>query len=244
MKEELIGVTLEFGSGMNEMPLTKKDEEEPNKDIISVNYDCISSRKEEILQYHINKIIYTLNENQSIQSLKVIYKNRNNGNLETMLDTIVSHRNDEKEEEIELEDLEEIDNVFFYIKKDQTLASICIETNLGNIKYIGNQDKGELVKAPEFEEGKRKIILGFGVQAAPKFGVTSLYCYYMKKNIYGLYQYNGLLQLRAKLKNNPEYKKEIEEQKTKLNEKQRLINEVCNLPDTAFFPIASYIMSN
>ena len=76
MKEELIGVTLEFGSGMNEMPLTKKDEEEPNKDIISVNYDCISSRKEEILQYHINKIIYTLNENQSIQSLKVIYKNR------------------------------------------------------------------------------------------------------------------------------------------------------------------------
>ena len=65
----------------------------------------------------------------------------------------------------------------------------------------------------------------------------------MSKRKFGIVQYTGLLQLRAKLKANEEFKKEVEANKDKLNDKQKLILETCDLPDTAFFPIISYIMS-
>lgn len=53
----------------------------------------------------------------------------------------------------------------------------------------------------------------------------------------------GLLQLRSKLKKNPEFKTQLEAKKSSLNEKQRLILDICDLPDTSFFPICSYLMS-
>ena len=99
-----------------------------------------------------------------------------------------------------------------------------------------------MVKSRDLETGK-KIVLGFGVNAGKKYGVSSMYCYYMDKSRFGILQYSGLLQLRAKLKLNPEFKKELEAKKESLNDKQKLMLSTCDLPDAAFFPVASYIMS-
>ena len=232
---KLLEVSLEYGEGYNQMVGAVQED-------ITKNYDFSFSLKEKVLDYHINKIIYSLNSNQGIQSLKMIYKNRNDGHLETLLDTVISHVKDEKENQIIFEDFEEIIQVRFWVRKDK-LIGFSIKTNRDKIKIIGYGNNEELIKDGNIETGK-KIIFGFGVQAGLKHGVSSMYCYYMDKNQFGIIEYSGLLQLRAKLKVNPKYKAEMKEKKKHLNEKQKLVLETCELPDTAFFPIASYIMSH
>ena len=65
----------------------------------------------------------------------------------------------------------------------------------------------------------------------------------MSKRKFGIHNNTGLLQLRAKLKQNEQFKKELEAKKSTLTEAQKLILETCDLADAVFFPIASYIMS-
>ena len=233
-KVKLLDVTLEYGQGSNEMIKPKEEE-------ITELYDFTSKLKENVLEYKIHEIKYTLGEEQNVQTLTIIYKNRNDGHLETLLDTQKSATN-AKEEIFEFDENEEIQDIYFYITDQCKLAAFMIKTNLGKIKYIGNQDKGKLVKSRDLETGK-KIVLGFGVNAGKKFGVSSMFCYYMDKSKFGILQYQGLLQLRAKLKSNPEFKTQLEAKKDSLNEKQKLILSTCDLPDAAFFPVSSYIMS-
>lgn len=232
---KLLDVTCEYGQGFHEMIKPKEEE-------ITQLYDFTSTLKGNVLEYKIHEIKYTLGESQNVQTLTMVYKNRNDGHLETLLNTEKS-ATDAKEEIIEFDDNEEIVDVFFYVKEEgNTLAAFMIKTNLKPAKYIGNQDKGRLVKSRDLETGK-KIVLGFGVNAGKKYGVSSIYCYYMDKSKFGILQYSGLLQLRAKLKLNPEFKKELEAKKESLNDKQKLMLSTCDLPDAAFFPVASYIMS-
>ena len=195
-----------------------------------------------LLKRKIHQIKYTLGENQNIQSLNMVYKNRNDGQLKTLLKTEKSFT-DAKEEVIELGENEEIIDVYFYPSRQTgRLAAIMIKTNNETIKYIGNQDKGDLVKDPELTTG-RKIVLGFGVNAGEKYGVSSLFCYYMDKSKFGILQYEGLLQLRAKLKQDLDFKKELEARKDTLDGKLKLLLATCNLPDATFFSVASFIMS-
>ena len=232
--KNFLEATLEYGQGYDQQVGGAADE-------VTTNYDfAANSKPEEIIDYHIHEIIYTLNEKQ-IQTLKIIYKNRNDGNLKTLLDTISSHKDHETEESIKFEDAEEICEVFFYISKER-IAAISMKTNLGNTKIIGNTSNGELVKDENLKDEKN-VIFGFGVHAGQKFGVSSIYCYYMSKKKYGIVVYSGLLQLRAKLKVNKEFRDKLKTKRESLNEKQKLVLDTCDLPDTAFFPFASYIMT-
>ena len=79
-------------------------------------------------------------------------------------------------------------DLYFYTSKQNNLVSIMIKTNLDKIKYIGNKDKGELIKDRTLETEK-KIILGFGVNAGKKHGVSSIYCYYIDKSKFGIIKY-------------------------------------------------------
>lgn len=229
--------TLDYGEGYFEM-----DETDETK--ISKNFDFTSKFKHKVLDYHIHKIIYSLNNKQSIQSIKMIYKNRNDGHLDTLLEA--GKKLEGKEEnEIEFEEFEEINNLFFYLTKAtsvRTLAAICIETNKGKTKYIGNQDNGELIKDDELDS-RQNIVLGFGLNWCEAYGVSSMYAYYINKNKFGLIQYSGFFQLRAKLKKDKEFKEKMKAQKSALDDKQKLILEACDLPDAAFFPVASYVIS-
>ena len=231
---DLLYASLEYGQGYDKMVGGTKEE-------TTKNYDFSSTLNEKVLDYHINKIIYTLNKSQNIQSIKTIYKNRNNGELHTLLDTVESNINNEKENEIEFEDNEEIEEVLFYITKDERLAALSIKTNL-KVNNIGDLNSGEVFKDEKLSADKN-VIFGFGMNAGIKYGVSSIYLYYMNKKKYGIVLYTGLLQLRTKLKKDPKFKKEMEGKRATLNEKQKLILDTCDLPDSAFFPIASYIMS-
>ena len=44
-------------------------------------------------------------------------------------------------------------------------------------------------------------------------------------------------------RSNRRFEKKSEERKSSLNEKEKFILNICELPETAFFPITSYLMS-
>lgn len=232
---QLIDVTLEYGQGYHE----NRQNDETQKTRI---YDCASKVGGKLLDYHIHKILYTLNSEQTIQTLKFIYKNRYDGHTEILIDTTNGEAPDTNEAIIEFEDLEEIINILFYVSKKGNLVAICIETNQGKILYIGNNSKGEVIKDEKLIS-KKNIVVGFGVNANKRFGVTSIFCYILDKNKYGIFKYIGLLHLRAKLKNNKSFKEGIESRKGTFNAQQKLLADICDLPDTAFFPILGYVMS-
>lgn len=246
MAEKLIGITLLYGQGYREEQISLKDFEKM-REKYSQSYDSLETKGEKILEYHIKKIIYTISPSQSIQTLKVIYQNRNNGQLEELLDTKVSYTEQNKDKDklsyIEFEDNEEIVDMFFYVKDSNNLVSICITTNFGTSKYIGNQDLGTLVKDRDLEK-KDKVIVGFYVEASKIEGVTGMYCYYVPKIKFGFYKYYGLFLLRAKIKCNEEFKKKIEEKKESFDEKNSLILSLSDLPDTVFTKVASFIIES
>ena len=246
MADELFGVTLLYGQGYREEYINKKDIEN-NKEKYSQSYDSIETKGKKILEYHINKIIYTISPSQTIQTLKVLYQNRNNGQIEVLLDTKVSYteQNNDKDKlsSIEFDDHEEIVDMYFYVKDSNNLVSICITTNLGISKYIGNKDLGTLIKDRELEK-KDKVIVGFYVEASKVEGVTGMYCYYVPKIKFGFYKYYGLFLLRAKIKCDKEFKKKMEEKKKSFNAKNSLILAFSDFPDTVFTKVASYILDN
>ena len=246
MAEKLIGITLLYGQGYREEQISLKDFEKM-REKYSQSYDSLETKGEKILEYHIKKIIYTISPSQSIQTLKVIYQNRNNGQLEELLDTKVSYTEQNKDKDklsyIEFEDNEEIVDMFFYVKDSNNLVSICITTNFGTSKYIGNQDLGTLVKDRDLEK-KDKVIVGFYVEASKLEGVTGMYCYYVPKIKFGFYKYYGLFLLRAKIKCDKEFKKKTEEKKESFDEKNSLILALSDLPDTVFTKVASFIIES
>ena len=230
--QTLLETTLEYGQGHSRMVDMEKHNETS-----TINYDCAGNKGVSFLDYHIHKIYYNLKPSEYIQSMKIIYKNRNDGHLETLLDTAPE---EEKNNEFELEDNEEIKEVRIW-KKNDRLIGIDISTNKGKSKKIGyGDDESEKIK--EFVPGD-KIIFGFGCHANKQYGVSSIYCYFMDKRKYGIVKNSGLIHLRAKLKKNPEFKSQIEAKISSLTPVQKLILETCDLPDTAFFPLATYIMS-
>ena len=228
----LLESTLEYGQGHCRMI-----EMEKHNETATLNYDCATDKGIEFLDFHLHKIYYKLRSNECIQSLKLIFKNRNDGHLETLLDTAPE---EEKPDEYQLDDNEEIREVRIW-RKNESLIGFEITTSKDRHKKIGyGIDASEKIK--EFEDGD-KIIFGFGCHANKQYGVCSLYCYFMDKRKYGIVQNSGLLHLRAKLKKNPEFKNQLKAKADSLTPQQKLILETCDLPDTAFFPLASYIMS-
>ena len=229
-----IFTTLEYGQGYDRMV-----EMETLGQSMTQNYDCASTIGIRFLDYHLYQIKYNLKSNEYIQSLQLIFRNRNNNQLECLLDTDPSH---DKEYEYTLEDDIDIKIVRYWLNNDR-LTGFELTTNkkTGNIKMIGYQ-KNDVGKIPEFE-GKKNIILGFGVNANDQYGISSFYCYYMDKRCYGINKHAGLIQLRAKIKQSAEYKKEIESKKDTFSPIEKLILNICDLPDTAFHPVISYIMS-
>ena len=159
-----------------------------------------------------------------------------------MLDSENSHLQDEKIEEFALQDFEEIIDAIFYYDDKENLTSVCLTTNRGIHKYIGKQ--GNKFFKDKYLEKEEKVVLSFGLTSSKQYGVTSMFCYYIDKKKYGVIQYLWLIQLKAKLNKDKEFKDSLEAKKGSLDENLKLIAEVCSLPSTAFFPIASYIMSN
>ena len=114
---------------------------------------------------------------------------------------------------------------------------------LRNSVSVHFHNNGTAVKDSKIKTGNY-VIFGFGVQAGKRFGVSSIYCYYMHKYDYGIVKTSGFLQLRAKLKANKEFYNQIEEQKSTLSDKHKLIWTTCGFPDSIFAEIAAFLISS
>ena len=110
----LLETTLEYGQGHCRMI-----EMEKHNESATINYDCVGDKGLDFLDYHIHKICYKLKSNEFIQSMKIVFKNRNDGHLETLLDTAP---NEEKTDEYELDDNEEIKEVRIWKKNDSVIG--------------------------------------------------------------------------------------------------------------------------
>jgi hypothetical protein len=231
----LLASTMEYGQG--HLPVV-----DGSDDLYTTNYDYSIANEENILDYRLHKMICKINnESQHIQSMTLIYKNRNSGELMTLLDTVKSKIEDGIDMDYTFGDFEVINQVRVWVQ-DDNLIGFEIKTNEGNLKKFGYGNDDQLIKIEAFEDGN-KVILGFGVNAGIKHGVSSIYCYYLDRVNLAAIEYSGLLQLRAKLKVNQDFKKKAEEKKSSLNDKDKFILDICELPETAFFPITSYLMS-
>ena len=231
---ELLLVSLEYGQGFCRMVDMEKKGETPTK-----IYDCAETLGFRFLDYHLYKIKYNLRDNELIQSIQMIFKNRNNNELKCLIDT---DPKSDKKYEFTLEDNVEIKIVRYWLSNDRlTGLEITTTKKKDNVKMIGYA-KNAVGKINELEDGN-KIVFGFGFNANDQYGVSSFYCYYMDKRNYGIVKHSGLFQLRAKLKCNQDFRKKLEEKKKDLTPLQNLIMEICDFPDTAFFPIASYVMT-
>ena len=209
---------------------------------------CKNIKEEEILNYKIHKIICEVVANKYIASLKIIYKNRNDGQEITLLET-PTYQKENNEELIKIDpfvfdEFEEIISVRVWVEDNKRLIGFEIETNKERIKKFGCGENDTLIKIDDFEREdkdnkkiiKDKIVIGFGVNACAKSGVTGLYCYYISKTLYALALGSGILYLRNKIKNG-NMKVNISKEE---NEQMYALQKTCNSSNVIFFEIVKY----
>ena len=207
------------------------------------NYE---SRKEDFFNYSLRKIYYELREVKDdnnnttykrIQNLKLIFTNKE-GKEEVLLDT-----SDGKDlpEKIELLEEEVIEYVIVYLKNDLLcgLDLTTNETKIFNKSYIIGTTSGDNIDNILVKDDN-KIISGIGCYANENMGVTGIYFYQIDKRNLTLLRSLGLRQLRAKVKQNKEFKENFEKNKNNLDDALKLTFDICCFPDSIFFPILSY----
>lgn len=252
-EKQIIQICFEYGEGHHDLTDLNTAEKEVKNRWTKI-YDITKEAGEDILFYHIEKIRYMLTKENSIQYLKIYGTNLKTGKKVTMLDT-ESEPDKPKpleglkdgEKEIDFQNDEEIVNIHFFVKKNketklkENLKAIRIETNLGKITVIGTND-GDLVTVKDEKlETKDNIVLAICANANDAIGVTSLYCYVVDKINYGIIRNLGILELRAKLKKDKEFKEKMKNES--LDQNNKFVYDICSLPDTSFFPVFSYMMS-
>ena len=96
------------------------------------------------------------------------------------------------------------------------------------------------------ESRKRKfnnqILLGIEMKACPSFGISNLNFKLYDSGKFAIKYYDGFLQLRAKLKKNPGFKNKIFKNFNNFDEKQKLIVNICNMPDLVFYFIMNDLL--
>ena len=229
-------------------------EEDKEKDQIKVPFETIkfnyTPREEQFLNYTLKKICYELKmgkkekkegdvnkedeeEVKGIQNLKLIYSTID-GKEEVLLDTTNGKK--DLQNVIELQEGEVIEYVIIYCQ-DENLCGLDISTNKTQSSHIGKTN----LDNPFRVRNDKKVIVGLGCYASEKLGVTGIYFYQIDRALYGICETLGLRQLRAKLKSNKEYKKNMEEKEKDLNDKEKLVYKVCNLPDQIYFQVFNYM---
>ena len=229
-------------------------EEDKEKDQIKVPFETIkfnyTPREEQFLNYTLKKICYELKmgkkekkegdvnkedeeEVKGIQNLKLIYSTID-GKEEVLLDTTNGKK--DLPNVIELLEGEVIEYVIIYCQ-DENLCGLDISTNKTQSSQIGRTN----LDNPFRVRNNKKVIVGLGCYASEKLGVTGIYFYQIDRALYGICETLGLRQLRAKLKSNKEYKKNMEEKEKDLNDKEKLVYKVCNLPDQIYFQVFNYM---
>ena len=201
-------------------------------------YDVYDKVGKSIINYRISKIKCQLKENEGIYGIQFYYRNRDTG--KNLLLINVERKDLDLIEQEMIFGIEEIINFRAWLSNDFKLIGFEVITNRGNKKKFGYGNHKELRICPELEDESNTII-GFGVTADDKNGVTGIYALYLNKIKYSLYIYGGVFSLRIKLKNK-NYKKKIESILPNMNEKYQILYRICCLPENQFYNIIKYAL--
>ena len=209
-----------------------------NADESSKFYDVKDITGTNLFDYRLTKIKCQLKSKDSIYGIQFYYRNKNNGNELVLID-VKSKETNLIEQEMTF-GLEEIVYLRTWISDDDSkLIGFEITTNRGKIQKIGYGDERQLRVLPDL---RGKIIVGFGVAADDRNGVTSLYAYYLNKRTYSYIVYSGIFSLRIKAKDE-KYKKKCEENLPNMNEENKFWFKICCLPDNQFYDIMKYALN-
>ena len=234
----IISATLEFGKAIGSFIVENK----MDKKDITINCDdfgYFSDPKNNPFDFFIKYIYFSLKENKYIGSLKIVYQNKKNDNLITLLET-PGVLDVEELQKIEFNSYELIINMKVWVK-DEILTGFEIKTIFGRNIKIGYGEKEDEIIIKELKD-ENCMILGFGADANST-KVTGIYCYYADSRLYDNYNfYLELHKLRVKLMLDDKYKSNILSKKSEFDDRYRFIIDVCELPNLPFFSILSYIL--
>ena len=203
----------------------------------SKNYDLKDILQDKILDNRLIKIKCFLKPNKSIYGLQFIYRNIFTGEEKALID-VKSKENDLIEQEMALNN-EYIKDLRTWLDEDINLLGFEVITNKNRIQKFGYGDGEEQLRTiSDFKEGD-KVIVGFGCYADDKNGVTAIYGYYVNIKKYISIIYNGVLSFRIKIKD-PKYLETIKKKMEKMDEKNKILFRIAQLPDNQFFNIIKY----
>lgn len=205
------------------------------------NYDIFNILGNNLLDYKLTKIKCQLKPNTSIYGIQLTYKNINDGKETTFID-IKSDEKDLIEQEMDLKG-EEIKDLRVWLNNSIILIGFEVTTNKNRIQKFGYGNDEELRTISDFKN-MDKVIVGFGFYANinEKQGITAMYAYFIDKHVYISYIFDGIFTLRTKVKQT-EFKEKIKKKLTKMNEKNKVLFRICQLPDNQFFNIIKYSYS-
>ena len=201
-------------------------------------YDVKNIAGTNLFDYRITKIKCQLKSNDSIYGIQFYYRNKTNGKELVLID-VKSKKTNLIEQEMTF-GLEEIVYLRTWISYDLSkIIGFETTTNRGKIQKIGYGDEGQLRVLPGL---KGMTIVGFGVGADDRNGVTSLYAYYLNKRAYSYILYSGIFSLRIKAVDE-KYKKKFEEKLPNMNEEYKLCFKICCLSNNQFYDIMKYALN-
>ena len=201
------------------------------------NYDMKDILGIKLIEHRLTKIKCFLKSNTSIYGIQFTYRSINDCKETTFID-VKSKEKDLIEQEMDLNN-EEIINLRVWLDDDVKLIGFEVVTSKGRVQKFGYGNDDQLIKIPDFEEEEPRVIVGFGCHAKEELGVTAIYGYYISRKQYISICYGGIFSLRIKLKDH-EFKEKIEKKLDKMNEKNKILYKVCQLPDNQFFTIIKY----
>ena len=205
-------------------------------------YDMKEEVGKKILDYRLVKIKCQLKSNESIKGIQFIYRNINTSKECTLINVKPKKTDlDLVEQEMEFK-MEDIIDLRTWLSTDYKLIGFEVITSKGRTYKFGYGNDEQLIKCQDFDK-KDNTIVGFGVGADDKNGVTSIFGYYLKKKTYAFYLYSGVISLRIKIKDEEFRKKTESKLLPSMNEQNKILYRVCAMPDNQFFNIIKYALS-
>ena len=200
-------------------------------------YDMNDILKDKMINYKISKIKCQLKSNKGIYGIQLIYRNLIDGKETTIID-IQSKEKDLIEQEFDLCG-EYILDIKTWITLDTIiLIGFEITTNRKRTFKFGYGNDEQLVRITDLSK-LDKVVIGFGVYANSYGLVTGIYGYYINKNSYIYYLYEGILSLRKKLKNK-EFDEKIQKKLNNMSKKNQILYRICKLSENQFYNIMKY----
>ncbi len=203
----------------------------------SICLDDYNIFQEFLIRYRLHKIKCWVEKGSGITGIQLSYKDRETNEEIISID---KHRQEVVTfQEFILDSLELITGLVIW--KNDSLNGFEVSTNKKRIKRFG-YDEGEKIVPEEFEINNVNIILGFFFTYEPNIGISSMGCYYLKRNNFSVVLYSGILYLRIKLKDE-KFKNEIQNRLKDMDITDRALYYTCLLPSNQFFGVIKYTLS-